>query len=79
MKAENLQLIQNVPVTLKVIMGSCQLSVAELFALKQNSVIALDKLTTEPVEVYLADKVIARGQLVVAEDNFAVKITEVLT
>ena len=55
----------------------CRGSVGELFELKDRSVVKLDRLTTDPVDILLDEKVIARGKLVVAGDNFGISITEI--
>ncbi len=74
---ENLDLIRNVKVRLAVSVGGCELSVKELFSLKQDSVLSLDKNTRDLVEVTLDGKVIARGTLVAVDDNFGVRISEI--
>jgi flagellar motor switch protein FliN/FliY len=73
----NLGLIQNLKVRLEVRAGSCELSVGELFALKENSILRLDRLTNEPLDIYLDGKPVARGNLVVVDDNFGICITEI--
>jgi flagellar motor switch protein FliN/FliY len=74
---ENLDLIRNVKVRLAVSVGDCELTVKELFALKDGSVLSLDKNTRDLVEVLLDGKVIARGTLVAVDDNFGVRISEI--
>ncbi|HLQ26891.1 MAG TPA: flagellar motor switch protein FliN [Acidiferrobacterales bacterium] len=74
----NLELIQSLKVRLSVSMGKCQLTVKELMSLKENSVLTLDKATAEPVDVFLDGKLIARGSLIVVDDNFGVRINEIL-
>ncbi len=74
---ENLDLIRNVKVRLAVSVGNCELSVKDLFSLKQNSVLSLDKNTRDLVEVLLDGKVVARGSLVAVDDNFGVRISEI--
>lgn len=73
----NLDLIRNVKVNLTVTAGRCELSVKELFDLKENSVLALDKSTRDPVDVMLDGKVVARGTLVAVGDSFGVRISEI--
>lgn len=70
-------LVKNVKVGLSVYVGECELSVSELFDLKDGSVISLDKDVGAPVDVKYDGKVIARGELVAVDDNFGVKITEI--
>ena len=72
-----LELVQDVRVRLAICVGRARISIGELFALKEGGLLTLDKLTSEPVEVLLDEKLVARGELVVADDNFAVRVTEV--
>jgi flagellar motor switch protein FliN/FliY len=77
--AGNLQLIKDVRVKVMVCVGRAELSVKELFALKDDSVVKLESVTTDPVEVLLDGKLIARGNLVAVGDNFGVSITEIVS
>lgn len=74
----NLGLIQNLKVRLTVRLGRCELTVGELMGLKEESVLKLDRTTAEPVDVMLDGQLIARGSLIVVEDNFGVRINEIL-
>jgi len=74
----NMNLIKDLKVKLSVSVGGAELTVAELFSLKDDSVLKLDSATDDPVEVLLEGKVIARGDLVAVGDKFGVSITEVL-
>jgi flagellar motor switch protein FliN len=73
----NLDLIRNVKVRLSVSAGSSELTVKELFELKENAILALNKEVREPVDVMLDGKVIARGQLVAVGEHFGVQISEI--
>ena len=74
----NLNLVLDVPVSLTIELGSCQLPMKEVLMLNVGSVIQLDKPADAPVELSVNGKLIARGEVVVVEDRFGVKITEVL-
>jgi flagellar motor switch protein FliN/FliY len=74
----NLDLIRDVKVRLTVSVGRCELSVKELFELKESAVLTLDSGTREAVDVLLDGKVVARGNLVAVGDSFGVQITEVV-
>ena len=74
----NLELIKDIKVKVTVCVGHAELTVAELFALKDDSVLELHAATTDPVEVMLDGRVIARGSLVAVDDRFGVSITEIL-
>lgn len=75
---QNLDLIHNLKVHLSATVGKCELTVKELFELREHSVLTLDKDTREPVEVLLDGRVIARGVLVAVDDCFGVRLTEIL-
>ena len=74
----NLNLVLDVPVNLTIELGSCQLPMKEVLQLNIGSVVQLDKQADAPVELSVNGKLIARGEVVVIEDRFGVKITEVL-
>jgi flagellar motor switch protein FliN len=75
----NLDMFLDVPVSVTVQLGSCQLSMREVLQLNAGSVVQLDKLADAPVEVLLNDKLVARGEVVVVENKFGIKITEMIT
>jgi flagellar motor switch protein FliN/FliY len=74
----NLNLVLDVPVSLTIELGSCQLPMREVLQLGVGSVVQLDKPADAPVELNVNGKLIARGEVVIIEDRFGVKITEVL-
>jgi flagellar motor switch protein FliN/FliY len=74
----NLNLVLDVPVSLTIELGSCQLPMREVLQLNIGSVVQLDKPADAPVELSVNGKLIARGEVVVVEDRFGVKITEVI-
>ena len=74
----NLNLVLDVPVSLTIELGSCQLPMKEVLQLYIGSVVQLDKPADAPVELSVNGKLIARGEVVVVEDRFGVKITEVI-
>ena len=74
----NLSLVLDVPVSLTIELGGCKLPLREVLQLTIGSVIQLDKPADAPVELSVNGKLIARGEVVVIEDRYGVKITEVL-
>jgi flagellar motor switch protein FliN len=74
----NLNLVLDVPVSLTIELGSCQLPMKEVLQLTVGSVVQLEKPADAPVELNVNGKLIARGEVVVIEDRFGVKITEVV-
>jgi flagellar motor switch protein FliN/FliY len=77
-KPANLNLVLDVPVNLTIQLGSCQLPMKEVLQLNIGSVVQLDKQADAPVELSINGKLIAYGEVVVIEDRFGVKITEVI-
>lgn len=77
-KPSNLNLVLDVPVNLTIELGSCQLPMREVLQLNIGSVVQLDKPADAPVELSINGKLIAHGEVVVIEDRFGVKITEVI-
>jgi flagellar motor switch protein FliN len=74
----NLNLVLDVPINLTIELGSCQLPMREVLQLAVGSVVQLDKAADAPVELSVNGKLIARGEVVVIEDRFGLKITEVI-
>jgi flagellar motor switch protein FliN/FliY len=74
----NLDIILDVPVKLTVELGSCFLPMRDVLQLTVGSVVQLDKVADAPVDLFVNQKVVARGEVVVVEDRFGVKITEII-
>lgn len=74
---DNIDLIKNVNIRLEVVVGETEISVGELFDLKENSVIALKNEVGSPVNVLLDGKVVAKGELSAVGNNFGVRITKI--
>jgi flagellar motor switch protein FliN/FliY len=75
---QNLERLMDVPVSLTVELGSTQLPMREVLQLNVGSVVQLDKLADEPVELRVNRKLVARGEVVVVENRFGIKITELV-
>lgn len=75
----NLQLILDIPLRVTVELGRTKMPVNELLALGQGSVIELNKLAGEPMEVLVNDKLIARGEAVVVNEKFGVRLTDIIS
>lgn len=71
------RMIDHVEVQVEAFVGSAQMTVAELAALKHASTIVLDAPLSQSVELRLNGAVIARGELVAVGDNFGVRLTEI--
>ena len=73
----NLELLLDVPVKLSVELGSCQMPMREVLQLNLGSVVKLDQSARMPVDLRANQKQIARGEIVVMDDSYGIKITEV--
>ena len=74
----NLDLILDVPVKLAVELGSCQMPMREVLELVVGSVVLLDKVADEPVQLSVNRKLVARGEVVVVDNRFGIKNTELI-
>ena len=74
----NLEFLLDVPVRLTAELGSCKMTMKELLDMDLGSVVQLDKPAHANVDVYVNQKLVARGEVVVAEDNFGIRIKEVI-
>ncbi|MBI3416265.1 MAG: flagellar motor switch protein FliN [Verrucomicrobia bacterium] len=74
----NLDVLLDVPIKLSVELGSCLMPMRDLLAMNVSSVVQLDKVADAPVDLYVNQKLVARGEVVVVEDRFGIKITEII-
>lgn len=75
----NLDIVLDVPVKLTVELGSCLMPMREVLQLNVGSVVQLDKIADEPVQLSVNNKLVARGEVVIVENRFGIKITELLS
>jgi flagellar motor switch protein FliN/FliY len=73
-----LDFLSDVDVQVRVELGSSTLNVKDVLKLGSGSVVALDSLVGDPVNVFVNDRLVARGEVLVVHDNFAIRITEVV-
>jgi len=78
MESSTLDLVLDVKVKVTVQLGSCLLPMRDVLALAAGSVIQLQHRASEPVGLYVNDKLVAYGEVVVVEENFGIKITELV-
>lgn len=79
--SSNLNIVMKIPVLVKVVLGSTTMQVASLLKLGRGAVIPLDRKVGEPVEVIVNDHVVARGEVVVINDEgsrFGISLTEII-
>ena len=77
-QSPNLEILLDIPVSLSVELGSCHLSMQEVLHLGVGSVVQLDKPADAPVDLFVNRKLVARGEVVVTDEHFGIKITEIL-
>jgi len=75
----NLELILDIPLEVKVELGRTTRKIREVLELGPGSVVELDKLAGEPVDILVNEKLFAKGEVVVIDENFGVRITDILT
>ncbi len=75
----NLNLILDIPLQVRVELGRTKMLINDLLQLGQGSVIELAKLVGEPLEVLVNDKLVARGEVVVVNERFGVRLTDIIT
>lgn len=76
---QNLDFILDIPVEVTVELGKTKMLVNDLLQLGQGSVVELEKLAGEPVEILVNEKLIARGEVVVVNDKFGVRLTDIIS
>ena len=75
----NISLILDVPMTLTVELGRTTQLVQDILGLGEGSIIELDKLAGEPVDLLVNGKLIAKGEVVVIDENFGVRVTDIVS
>jgi flagellar motor switch protein FliN/FliY len=75
---EKLKKFLDLPLLIEVVVGSTTLTLGEILNLGPGSVVELDNLVEEPVYIKVNGKLVARGEIVVVEDKFGVKITDIV-
>lgn len=78
-KERNLGLILDIPLRVTAELGRTKMVVSELLNLGQGSVIELSKLAGEPMEVLVNDKLVARGEAVVVNEKFGIRLTDIIS
>ena len=75
---ENIDLIMDVPLEVTVELGRTSKSIKEILDFSPGTIIELDKLAGEPVDVLVNGKFVAKGEVVVIEENFGIRVTEII-
>jgi flagellar motor switch protein FliN/FliY len=72
----NLDMVHDVPLQISAVLGKTALTLRDVVSLQSGSVFELDKLSSDPIDLYVNNILIARGEVVVVDEKFAVKISE---
>src|SRR5262245_46680358 len=74
-----LELLKDVDLDLRIELGRTHMYLEDVLKLKRGSVVTLDKLAGDPVDVFVNGRIVARGEVLVLNDNFCIRVTELLT
>ena len=76
---KNLQFILDIPLQLTVELGRTKILVKDVLQLNQGAVVELSKLAGEPLDIFVNSKLVARGEAVVVNDKFGVRLTDIVS
>lgn len=79
LKVQNIDFILDIPLRVTVELGRTQVMIKDLLQLGQGSVLELDKLAGEPLEILVNGKLIAKGEVVVVNEKFGVRLTDIVS
>jgi flagellar motor switch protein FliN len=79
LKVQNLDFILDIPLKVSVELGRAKVIIKDLLQLGQGSVLELDKLAGEPLEVLVNGKLVARGEVVVVNEKFGIRLTDIIS
>lgn len=74
----SIDLLRDVDLNVKIELGRSQMLVEDVLKLAEGSVVELDKLAGDPVDVFVNDRLVARGEVLVLNDNFCVRVNEIV-
>lgn len=77
-QASSIDLLRDVDLNVKIELGRSQMLVEDVLKLGEGSVVELDKLAGDPVDVFVNERLVARGEVLVLNDNFCVRINEIV-
>jgi flagellar motor switch protein FliN/FliY len=78
-KPQNLDFILDIPVTVSVEVGKAKMVIHDILQLGQGSVVELDKLAGEPMEVLVQGKPVGKGEVVVVNEKFGIRLTDIIS
>ncbi len=78
-KARDIDFLLDIPLEISVEVGRVRMLIKDLLQLGQGSVIELEKIAGEPMEILVNDKLVARGEVVVVNEKFGVRLTDIIS
>jgi flagellar motor switch protein FliN/FliY len=78
-ESRNIELLMDVDLPIAIELGRTKMSISDILALGPGSVVELNKLAGEPVDLLVNQRVVARGEVVVVDENFGLRITQLMT
>src|SRR2546430_1186380 len=77
-QVSSIDLLRDVEMNVKIELGRARMMVEDVLKLNEGSVVELDKLAGDPVDVFVNDRLVARGEVLVLNDNFCVRVNEIV-
>ncbi len=74
----SLEAVQDIPIQISVVLGKTSMPVSQLLKLGRGTVVELDKKVGEPIDIYVNNRIVARGEVVVVEDRIGITMTEII-
>ena len=74
----SLEAVYDIPVQISAVLGRTEMQVSQLLKLGRGAVVELDRKVGEPVDIYVNNRLIARGEVVIVEDKIGVTMTEII-
>ncbi|MDW8002882.1 MAG: flagellar motor switch protein FliN [Deltaproteobacteria bacterium] len=75
----NLDSLLDIPVEISVEIGKRRMTIGELLSLSKGSILELDKLPEDPVEIYVNDRLLGKGEIVVSNERLGIRVLEIVT
>jgi len=76
--AQDLEAVFDVPVTVSAVLGKSAMEVSQLLKLSKGTIVELDRKVGEAIDIYVNDRLVARGEVVLVEDRLGVTMTEII-
>jgi flagellar motor switch protein FliN/FliY len=77
-KGIDLKVVYDIPVKVSAVLGSTRIQIGQFLKLSPGSVVALDRCVGDPIDIYVNDRLIARGEIIVVDQSLGVSITEIV-